>query len=224
MIGRVIYSCGQPPPRGYAPCTREDGHDGPCAMDIAPVPLDYIETFTGRRFSPLSPDPSAIVIVDIAHALSHQCRFSGHTRYHYSVAQHSVLVSRLLEEQGQSREVQLWGLLHDASEAYLVDLPTPLKNSYHLGPAYRDAERHLMVAICARFGLDPVEPQAVRRADACALATEVRDLMPGRPEHWSTRNLTEAPHPTHLEERSPGEAKRQFLLHFCNLEATAGPT
>ena len=177
--------------------------------------LDFIETFTGRRFKPLDPSESEISIEDIAHALSNQCRFSGHCRSHYSVAEHSIRVSKLLADWGESPSIQLWGLLHDASEAYLVDIPTPLKISAAFA-AYRDAERRLQIAICQKFGLPLLMPEAVRRADAVLLATEARDLMPFRPEHWGA--LTEQPlperiHPLYL----PGDAKWGLLERFADL-------
>lgn len=143
---------------------------------------DFIETFTGRRFRPLDPSASDVCIEDIAHALSQQCRFSGHTRVPYSVAEHSVRVADRLRR--HSREVRLWGLMHDASEAYLVDIPSPLKCT----PAfmqYRIAEQALMLCVCERFGMDYAEPEAVREADAALLALEVRDLMPAKPAHWA---------------------------------------
>src|ERR1019366_9954250 len=80
-----------------------------------------IRTYSGVRFKPLDPDP-AVGISDIAHALANQCRFGGHSSAFYSVAQHSVRVSEIC-----AAEDALWGLLHDASEAYLVDVPAPLK-------------------------------------------------------------------------------------------------
>ena len=82
----------------------------------------FIGTFSGLRFWPLAPNLEKILVEDIAHALAHQCRFGGHASRFYSVAEHSVHVSQLCLP-----EHALWGLLHDASEAYLVDLPRPLK-------------------------------------------------------------------------------------------------
>lgn len=180
-----------------------------------PPPLpnwDHIETYLGKRFRPLSPRRDDISVIDIAHALSHQCRFSGHTKFHYSVAQHSVLVSRLLW--AESPDVQLWGLLHDASEAYLVDLPTPLKNDRRLS-FYREAEAKLMEVVCDHFRLPFTEPEVVRKADAVMLSTEVRDLMPGRGDHWS--KLTEQPTLERIKPWTPEYSKGQFLKAFVEL-------
>jgi 5'-deoxynucleotidase YfbR-like HD superfamily hydrolase len=173
-----------------------------------------IETHSGRHFSPLTPVVSDICIDDIAHALANQCRFSGHTRVHYSVAEHSVRVSELLEEAGFGRDIILWGLLHDASEAYLVDLPTPLKRDPRFA-FYREAERELMRAICQRFGMSEHEPQAVADADAILLATEARDLMPYTLEYWA--KLTHEPLEEMITPWMPEQAKRNFISRYLKV-------
>lgn len=114
---------------------------------IKNAPDGTIRTFTGKYFDPFNPDPDLICIEDIAHALSLQCRFSGHTHVHYSVARHSLNVLLLCEK----KEYRLQALLHDASEAYLVDIPTPIKKCL---PQYIDAEHNLMCVIAEKFGFD----------------------------------------------------------------------
>jgi hypothetical protein len=175
----------------------------------------FIETYTGVRFRPLSPRVEDIRIHDIAHALSNQCRFSGHVRHFYSVAEHSVRVSRLLESKVKSPAIWLKGLLHDASEAYLVDLPTPLKVTPKLGTAYRVAEGHLMQVIWTRFCLPRGGNIAVAWADAAMLATEVRDLMFARPEHW--HDLPGTPLHERIVPWSPKVAEDEFLRRFDEL-------
>src|ERR1700683_336889 len=98
----------------------------------------WIVTFSGRRFYVLDPRPSDVRIEDIAHSLSLQCRFNGHVKNFYSVAQHSVLVSERCDPADA-----LYGLLHDASEAYIGDMSAPLKHTDEM-TAFRDAERHVM--------------------------------------------------------------------------------
>lgn len=138
-----------------------------------PVPSSQIQLYTGTIFDPINPDPELINVTDIAHALAHQCRFSGHTTMFYSVAEHSIHVSNLC-----SREHALWGLLHDASEAYLQDVPSPLKTAL-FGERYREVEGQLMAAIVERFSLSPATlPAEVKQADLVLLKTEWRDLMP----------------------------------------------
>lgn len=131
-----------------------------------------IVTFTGRRFWPLDPNPEDINPLDIAHALSNICRFTGHVREFYSVADHSCRVSDVV-----SKENRLWALIHDASEAYMADLASPLKSAKELS-AFKEAEDKLMEAVCIRFDLDPIMPKEVKEADYTLFLTEIRDLMP----------------------------------------------
>lgn len=175
----------------------------------------FIETFTGHTFSPLEPDADEIRIEDVAHALANQGRFSGHTRFRYSVGEHSVRVSELISEWGWSDDVALWGLLHDASEAYLVDLPTPLKLTREIGEPYRAAEEKLMIAVCARFGLPVLEPVVVRIADVVMLATEVRDLMHGDRSYW--KKITAEPIGTRIRPWSADVTEYEFLRRFYEL-------
>jgi len=168
----------------------------------------WIQTFSGKRFTPTNPNPEAIVIQDIAHALSMQCRFSGHVKKFYSVAQHSVLVSYLCNQ-----EDALWGLLHDATEAYLVDIPRPLKRSGKFD-AYLEFEKNMQTAVCQRFGLEDKEPLSVKKADLLLLATEARDLMSPLREDWI---YLVRPLPMKIESLHPEDAKLLFLNRFYDL-------
>lgn len=168
----------------------------------------WIQTYSGRRFNPTNPNPDAIVIQDIAHALSMQCRFTGHTKKFYSVAQHSVYVSHICNE-----EDALWGLLHDASEAYLVDVPRPLKRSGKF-QAYLDFEAQMQEAICKRFGLPIQEPPSVKKADTKLLATEARDLMSPLHSDWVNRTT---PLPFTIEAWDHQKAKNMFMQRFYEL-------
>lgn len=133
-------------------------------------------TYSGLKFDIADPQPDMIVPTDIAHALANECRFAGHTRYFYSVAQHSVIASQIVATQ-----YALEALLHDASEAYIKDIPRPLKQ---LLPDYRAIEQKIERAIRARFGLPEVQSDEVSQADRVLLATERRDLMPDEPSDW----------------------------------------
>jgi hypothetical protein len=107
--------------------------------------------------------------------LAHQCRVGGHASKFYSVAEHSVHVSKLCPA-----EDALWGLLHDASEAYLVNLPRPLKLLPEFA-AYREAERRLQLAVAVRFGLPPDQPASVTEADDTMLWIEAHSLLGSMP-------------------------------------------
>lgn len=171
---------------------------------------DWIQTFTGRQFWPMEPRVEDINIVDIAHALSNSCRFNGHCSQFYSVAQHSVLVSTICDPADA-----LWGLLHDAAEAYLVDLPRPVKHSGHF-EQFRVFERSLEAAICKRFGLSPEQPESVSKADRALLRTEQRDLMGPAPEEWQD-NREGAIETIKIEPWPPAFAKLKFVHRFAEL-------
>src|ERR1017187_9954504 len=134
-----------------------------------------IRTYSGLPFWPLNPNPALIRIEDIAHSLAHQCRFGGHAARLYSVAQHSIRVSEAC-----ATEDALWGLLHDASEAYLVDVPAPLKQLPEFA-AYRRAELRLQSVIVERFGLSAQQPARVTAADLQLLAIEMQELLDVEP-------------------------------------------
>ena len=139
--------------------------------------MDWIQTYTGRRFFPLEPKAADVDIRDIAHALSLKTRFGGHSRVFYSVAEHSVGVSQTVEPQHA-----LWGLLHDAAEAYLADVPRPVKRKW---PEFNAMEQRVLQAIQEHFHLSPEVPPAVWHADDLLLAEEARDLMAGGAAGWA---------------------------------------
>lgn len=171
-----------------------------------------ILTHTGRVFQPLDPDPDLIDIEDIAHALSNQCRYTGHTRFFYSVAQHSVLTTTVLllptldwNFGTPSKRLLLEALLHDASEAYLSDMARPIKKHPEFGPFYLEAEERLEQAIAERFGLRHPWHDFIKEADTMLLNTEASQLMP---ENFP---LYEEPLDLKIEYTSPPKAKRLFL-------------
>lgn len=171
---------------------------------------DWIQTFTGRQFWPLDPKPEDVHIEDIAHALSNICRYTGHVHTFYSVAEHSVRVSRIVPP-----EHAMWGLLHDASEAYICDLSRPIKRSPGLGEMYCQVEDRLMDCIRDHFGLNPGPHASVKLADNILLHTERRDLMARPPQPWRDAHepLTEVIRPW-----APGVAEIAFLERFAELE------
>jgi 5'-nucleotidase len=174
---------------------------------------EWIQTASGIQFWPLDPRPEEVRIEDIAHSLARQCRFAGHLQVdHYSVAEHSVRVSYACDP-----EDALWGCLHDSSEAYLVDIPRPLKQCPEFA-FYREAEHRMMQTICKRFGLVPTEPESVRRADAVLLSTEKRDLMGPTPAPWSLAQGRPAePLPGLIVPLNVRDAEIQFLQRFYEL-------
>lgn len=110
--------------------------------------MSYITTFTGKHFDPTSPDMSLVDILDIAHALSLTCRGNGHVKTFFSVGQHCINCALEAKARGYSNRVILACLIHDASEAYMSDVPRPFK---HMLPEYMETEDRLLDLIYEKF-------------------------------------------------------------------------
>ena len=136
---------------------------------------ESINTWSGQQFNFLNPEPTQILIEDIAHALSLQCRFNGHCEKFYSVAEHSIAVCKLVEARGYSLEVIMTALLHDASEAYIGDIVSPLKKAL---PDYQVIEQGIEKVIAEKFSLQYPFPEAVHKADKDILELEFSSLKP----------------------------------------------
>jgi len=169
---------------------------------------------SGLYFNFENPDPSTVTLQDVAWALAYTCRFAGHTRVFYSVAQHSVLVSHIVPP-----EFALAGLLHDAPEAYVGDVTAPLKQ---LLPDYRLVEKRVESAVFRRFGVSLPMPAEVKTADLVALATEQRDLMAPHDDEWA-RLAGIAPLPDPIVPMSSAEAARAFISRFLQLSSLPNP-
>ena len=165
---------------------------------------DYIlQTSEDNYFDYLEPNADQIYIRDIAKALSKQCRFNGHCSHFYSVAQHSIHVAEIAPT-----ELKLVALLHDAAEAYMGDIPTPLKK---LLPQYKDMERKVENVILQAYGIKPDKIFDIKPYDLILLATEKRDLMPAAyGENWSMLNGIE-PLNDRIRPWSADVAEKEFL-------------
>lgn len=172
---------------------------------------DWLQTFTGRQFFPMDPRPDEVFIEDIAHSLSMQCRYAGHCLRFYSVAEHSVLLTRYFRQKGAPLTTQLWALLHDASEAYLVDVPRPVK-PYLEG--YRQAEAAVMRAICERFGLPIDMPEEVHAADGAIIGDERFNMAPCVAEWYATGSGLGV----FLRNWTPEVAESEFLDEFHRIQ------
>lgn len=137
----------------------------------------YMQTYTGKAFFPENPQLDQICIEDIGWALSHQCRYGGHCLKGYYVGEHSIHVSYVVP-----REYALIGLLHDGHEAYVIDLPRPVKL---LLPQYADLEEKIRRMVCDKFGLPQVWPKCVYEADNAVLLAEQKVIMGPAPIPWS---------------------------------------
>jgi hypothetical protein len=167
--------------------------------------MTVIKTFTGRLFDYTSFSPDDFDIVDIASALSKECRFAGHCHEFYSVAQHSFEMSSMVHP-----DFSMEALLHDASEAYLKDIPSPLKRML---PDYQELERRIDSVIRIKFNLPPIMSPEIKKADADILKIEMRSLYPER------FHLGHLEHKPDIKCMSPTEAKSAFLMRYkllCN--------
>lgn len=162
----------------------------------------WISTYTGKKFHYLNPQLEEIDILDIAHALALTCRFGGHCRVYYSVADHSVNVARLCKPGNR-----LAALLHDAHEAYVPDIPSPIKMDL---PMVRDLNMNIQEAIHTKFGGFKADWEEIQHMDKVMLATEARDLM------LTTVDWAELPTPmvSALLPRTPTQSENEFLKEF----------
>jgi len=166
---------------------------------------------SGRYYNYVDPEKNDYTIEDIALGLSNICRFGGQVKQHYSVAQHCVLAS-FIASPGYELEL----LMHDAMEAFLCDVPTPLKQ---LLPDYQAIEKMHEADMAKRFGLNyPFSPE-MKRVDAMMLKAEVRDLKPAS-EHWDFLKDVEEPtlgksgYELRINPWSHEEAKETFLARY----------
>lgn len=166
----------------------------------------WIQTHTGKQFWPLDPNPDDISIIDIAVSLSRINRFTGHTTVPYSVGQHSCYVCDILPP-----EHKKWGLLHDAHEAYINDMTSPVKKYF---PKYQEIETDLMKTVAKRFDLSWPVSKAIVEADYAILATEKRDIMGPEPASWGP-----LPKPANftIEKWTVERAYKEFIRRFEHL-------
>lgn len=164
---------------------------------------------SGEMYNYQDPHSNVFDIEDVATGLSKICRFAGHLPVFYSVAQHSYYVSYCVDER-----YALDGLLHDATEAFLVDVPTPLKAQL---PDYQRLERLHEAYVLSRFGVDYPLHKEVHRADKAVFAAEVRDL---RPDDWEAYGLDGViPFEWYIDPWPPNTAKQMFLQRYKELVA-----
>lgn len=174
----------------------------------------WIGMYSGRKFWPLDPRAQEIHIPDVVQSLSHQCRFGGHCETFYSVAEHCVLVAEILKEWGHNQDIQFAGLMHDASEAYLVDIPRPYKASM---PEYQVWEERIQREIEKKYGMTVglLHHPLVKEADERALIIESKSLF------LDTRDWVFGETPIsairEIKRWGSGEAARKWLDAFLAL-------
>ncbi len=179
----------------------------------------WIQTYTGKKFYPMDSKVEDICIEDIAHSLSLLCRFNGHCTEFYSVAQHSVFVSNLVGKREEKTDIFFkrlarLGLLHDAAEAYLGDIVSPIKT-----PKDINREYDILQMVGLAVGWDAILLngwQEVKRVDKFALACEKTVLMSHYLEWPGITNVD--PMTVKIIPQSPKEAEESFLKRFSELQ------
>jgi len=192
--------------------------------------MSWIGTFTGGRFYPMGPDPDRLSIVDIAHSLGNMCRYTGHCSPFWSVAAHSIEVSHRVERAVRKQfdddrivaEFAMTGLLHDAGEAYLVDIPRPIKPLFLNYKQWSDA---LDESVAERFGIIFPHPNVVKEIDTAMLTAEIRQFFLPGSFAWKRHGITEEtalegliPLGPSMESRSVGEGGLAFLARFEEIQ------
>ena len=169
--------------------------------------MSWIQTHSGQQFIPAALNPDAIRISDIAQALSMLCRFNGHTRRFYSVAEHCIVMSQMV-----APEHAYEALMHDAAEAYIGDLARPLKPFVR---GFKEMEERIMDVIREKYEVPGPTP-AVKEADVRMLVTEQQQLMGEPPVPWETDGAE--PYDVMLACHSPSEElARMFCRRFLEL-------
>jgi hypothetical protein len=171
----------------------------------------YLSTFTGKKFFPWRPEPEQICIEDIAHGLSLLCRFAGQCPYFFSVAEHSIYVADSLPD-----NLKLEGLLHDASEAYLADVPRPLKVGLS---EYAAVEAAVEEVISVKFELVSPMPRRVKQADHALLKNEIFTFF-GAERYFEDFGEAYIGPGERLFGFDPKTAERKFLQLYRQLSQT----
>jgi len=204
---------------------------------------NWMQTYTGKQYFPLAPHPDDVDIVDIAHSLALQCRFNGHCERFYSVAEHSTRcvdclvriwpdifteVRQSLPDDEDEATAMFFAdyltplkkevLLHDAAEAYLCDLPRPIKIRMS---DYKQYEELNMMAVMTHFEIWSSHPvtskKYVKKVDNIMLMTEKRDLMKEAPAPWGMEGIVEPISNTFVVPQTSRDAERLFLLYYDSL-------
>lgn len=177
--------------------------------DTAYRAVSFIQTYTGRAFWPLKPTTEALSVIDIAHALSNQCRYSGHVKFFYSVAQHCCLLAAHVSQRGGTPEQCLQILMHDAAEAYLVDIPRPVKQFM---PQYRVWDKAINDTIRQWMGWGDLAILDFQDDLDSRVIVDERAALLGGSLDWGHRMK---PVGIHIQPWTPEMAEKQFLLQYA---------
>ena len=229
MDDLALAPAGELWPRVAAERARRNGLRMGVKPDLGPLGRTredaWIQTASGLVFKPWAPTPDMVRIEDVAHALSHLCRFNGHTAFLYTVGQHSILGADEMVALDVQQCVALWGLdrrrlamlflLHDAAEAYVGDVVSPIKR--HAANFFGPLEMAVQLTIFEAAGVRPPseeEQKVITYVDLRMLATEKRDLHHAEPQSWE---LSAEPFEATIHYQNPATVRSIFLERYAAL-------
>lgn len=166
--------------------------------------MGWIQTYSGKQFFPLNPTVTSINLIDIAHALSHVCRYNGHSVMHYSVAEHSLLLAKHFRD---VPELSMLALMHDAHEAYCPDIPRPLKPAL---PEFERIAAGIQETINIRFELPHEMPESIKDADWLICHDERVELLGDEVASWGIPEGLGVK----IRTLAASDARAFFLIHF----------
>jgi len=173
----------------------------------------YIETFTGKRLYVLNPSKEAVCIDDIAHALANNCRYNGHTKKFYSVAEHCCILADYVLNRANLGPIEaLRTLLHDSAEAYITDVPKPFKQEL---PDYQAIERRLEAVVLPAFGFSSKLPAYLKELDRRVVRDERMQAMSRSGNTW--KHDSETPLGVTIEMWDPERAEKEFIIRYHSL-------
>lgn len=187
--------------------------------------MTTMQTITNKEIDLLNPTEDKINIYDIAHGLHYLCRYNGQISKLYTVAQHSVHCAEYVQEklkddtsltEAEKRSLALKALLHDAHEAYLGDIVSPLKNVL---PDYQKIENHLDDVISDKYNIPRGKPDIIEEADKVILAAELRDLFTDDSEGRRREIIQKFAYkyPNKIKAESPIESLKMFMRKFLEI-------
>jgi len=184
-------------------------------MNPTVAQINWISTYTGRHFDYVRPDAEQVSIVDIAHSLAKIPRFNGHTNRFYSVAQHCMMVANVMMLKGYPEEAQMHALLHDAAEAYLCDIPSPLKKL--IKPCYGPIEDRVEKVIYEKYGINPATyKRDVKEVDWAMCNFEAHSLVKGSAS-WVDKTLVDLIGQWYHIPQKIKDPSQHYLAHFTML-------
>lgn len=152
--------------------------------------MTWIQTITDRAFDTLNPTAEQVSTEEIARVLPRVPRWNAHSSFPISVGDHCLRVRRIVKGWGGTELEQRIALAHDFHEAYIGDLPSPIKAAY---PSLKELDRKAWVAVAEALDLPVEMPKIVKQADLQALRDERLVALGDAPQSWGIPGFDDMP-------------------------------